>query len=410
MDQTIPLPTPPVPRRDDDASVVPVTSNDEFTRQLLAEIEQEASLVSQNMQEEIPDTIAQALTEANKAEAAQPLPKTPTFVKPAQKNIRENRAKVKQEQTQTKGSEKIINFLQKIFADANDELERSIDDALPYLPQEIVGGAVPYIKGMEESTVWNAAVQACGSERIYYSYTVYDERCWYIACPASAMASHPDSWCPLISALPGNSEFLDKETVYIYEEAGIAAALRWDEETGRLQVFSGPSRSVLPKIQSMDANFVTIDSELATRYPWQCKSLLQEHLSRTAISWLVKSAALVSVISFFYIIYVYAVILLYNNQLIQEQRDTAREAQNLLNEATNALQSTSHKHLFRLQELLDEIGNIGGVLTQYQVDNKGKVMWSAIVPAATPNENLSRLSARSTGQENDGRIRIEGQR
>ena len=75
------------------------------------------------------------------------------------------------------------------------------------------------------------------------------------------MASFPDSWCPLAAALPGNSEFWDKETVYIYEHEGLASALRWDGETKRMQVFIGPSRSILPRIQSMDANFVTISAE-----------------------------------------------------------------------------------------------------------------------------------------------------
>ena len=41
---------------------------------------------------------------------------------------------------------------------------------------------------------------------MHYCYTVEDNRCWYLAAPSSSLASHPNSWCPLAAALPGNSE------------------------------------------------------------------------------------------------------------------------------------------------------------------------------------------------------------
>ncbi|HRC26070.1 MAG TPA: hypothetical protein PKX87_01415, partial [Alphaproteobacteria bacterium] len=129
----------------------------------------------------------------------------------------------------------------------------------PYLPMEMIGGSVPHIPGVEDETVWNAASQALGTERVHFCYTVEDKKLWYLACPSSALASSPDSWCPLAAALPGNSEYWDRETVYLYEQEGIASALRWDPETGRMQVFLGAARTILPRVQSMDANFVTIN-------------------------------------------------------------------------------------------------------------------------------------------------------
>jgi hypothetical protein len=64
----------------------------------------------------------------------------------------------------------------------------------PVLPNELVGGSVPYITGMEEEAVWNAAAQACGTERVHYIYTVENNRCWYLALPSSALASYPHCW------------------------------------------------------------------------------------------------------------------------------------------------------------------------------------------------------------------------
>lgn len=85
----------------------------------------------------------------------------------------------------------------------------------PYLPQEIIGGSIPHIPGTEEEAVWNAASQACSTEKVHYAYTVEGNRVWYLACPSSALASAPHSWCPLLAALPGGSEYWDRETVYI---------------------------------------------------------------------------------------------------------------------------------------------------------------------------------------------------
>jgi len=85
----------------------------------------------------------------------------------------------------------------------------------PELPAELVAGSIPHISGAEEEGVWNAAVQACGTERIHFTYTAHEGKCWYLATPSSALASYPDSWCPLAAALPGNSEYWDNETVYI---------------------------------------------------------------------------------------------------------------------------------------------------------------------------------------------------
>ena len=91
------------------------------------------------------------------------------------------------------------------------ETKDFVSNLNPYLPHELVGGSVPYIAGTEEEAVWNAASQACGTEKVNYTYTVEDKYCWYIACPSSSLSSNPDTWCPLAAALPGNSEYWDKE-------------------------------------------------------------------------------------------------------------------------------------------------------------------------------------------------------
>ena len=172
--------------------------------------------------------------------------------------------------------------------------KKMTENLKPYLPVELVGGSVPHVVGSEEEAVWNAASQACATEKVHFCYTIENGRCWYLACPSSVLASNPDSWCPLAAALPGNSEYWDKETVYLYEQEGTASALRWDPETGRMQVFLGAARTLLPRIQSMDANFVTINADVATKVPWFNRMMNTEKLSRFAAKALLLSGILLN--------------------------------------------------------------------------------------------------------------------
>src|SRR5690606_22160909 len=126
---------------------------------------------------------------------------------------------------------------------------------------------------------------------------------WYLACPSSSMASNPDSWCPLAAALPGNSEYWDRETVYLYEQEGLVSALRWDPETGRMQVFLGASRTILPRVQSLDANFVTVNAEVADIVPWRNRTLKTEKLARATVRMLVFSGMIVALIAILILVF-----------------------------------------------------------------------------------------------------------
>ena len=274
----------------------------------------------------------------------------------------------------------------------------------PYLPAELIGGSIPYIAGKEDEGVWNAAAQSCGTERVHYCYTVDEGRCWYLATPSASLASNPDSWCPLASALPGNSEYWDRQTVYIYEHEGTAGALRWDQETGRLQIFLGVSRTILPRIQSMEANFVTINPEAAKPVPWRNRSLNRERLARL----LVKSLffAGLAIVAFSLLVWVGAYTLANSltPKLDQAREVTVKATDALLTDAANALQSNTDRHLARVVELLDMTSSFGGVLTRYEVKADDKVEWTALIPSAV---QPGQIQAVAIGME-DGRVKVKG--
>lgn len=278
----------------------------------------------------------------------------------------------------------------------------------PYLPGDMVGGSIPHVPGTEDEAVWNAASQACGTERVHYAYSIEDGRCWYLACPSSALASNPDSWCPLAAALPGNSEFWDRETVYLYEQEGLASALRWDPETGRMQVFLGAARTLLPRIQSMDANFVTINPEVAETVPWRNRQLRTEKLSRAAAMFLLYAGLALNGLIVFILLGQYVLTNFVRRDLAAVQAESEKLSSDLMISAYNALQSDTIKHMVRIQQLLDALAKIDGTLVKYEVD-KGKVNWEALVPQSFSSctGDLGGCQVQP-GLEKDGRVRIKG--
>jgi hypothetical protein len=282
-----------------------------------------------------------------------------------------------------------------------------LDNLVPFLPTELVGGSVPYLPGREDEMVWNAASQACSTERVYYCYTIQDNQCWYLASPSSALANAPDSWCPLSAALPGNSEFWDKQTVYVYEQDGAAGAIRWDQETGKMQVYLGATRTILPRLQTIESNFVSIKSDKAKIFPWKNRALQQEKLSRVFTRILMFTGLGTAV--FALILWALAFLM---SSVLQPNLDEAREISSkattdLMVDATNALQSDSHRQLARAQQLLDQLSGFGGTLVRFEIKAGGAIEWEALVPRALEG-NLSQLKATALGLDKDGRLRIRG--
>lgn len=280
-------------------------------------------------------------------------------------------------------------------------------DFYPYLPSELIGGSIPQVVGMEEEAVWNAAAQACGTERVHFCYSIDGGRCWYLAIPSTALASNPDSWCPLAAALPGNSEFWDRQTVYLYEQEGVASALRWDPETGRMQVFIGAARTLLPRIQSMDANFVTINPDVAAIVPWKNRALNTEKLARATARTLLLSGLSVCFICFFILVLQYGWTILVRRDLETVQAASEKASNDLMVNAYNALQSDTIKHMVKVQQLLDTLRTIEGTLVKYEVHG-GKASWEALVPKSFTQGVGPVRGTIQPEMEKDGRVRLKG--
>lgn len=305
-------------------------------------------------------------------------------------------------------------FLSKILGSgkkAAPDDEVKTEYLTPYLPSDLVGGEIPAVVGMEDEAVWNAASQACGTERVHYCYSVSEGRCWYLATPSSSLANAPDSWCPLAAALPGNSEHWDKETVYLYEQDGSASALRWDPETGRMQVFLGAARTIMPRIQSLDASFVTINAEVAKPLAWKNRALKQEALSRSLTKWLFLSGLGVTLAALIYWFASFSMAAILTPNLEEAKKLSQQASLDLMRQAAEITRSSVSTHIARINELSLDLNSVGGELLKYQVESDGSVSWEAVVPRAMEGD-ISRFGAKAQGldEEQRGYLRITGSR
>ena len=83
----------------------------------------------------------------------------------------------------------------------------------------------------------------------------------------------------------------------------------------------------------------------------------------------------------------------------------------LLKSATESLENDAINHVFRIQELLDNLQQIEGTLVRYEVKPGGQVEWEALVPKTfTTSGNVALRGAKPVGNrlEADGRVRIRG--
>lgn len=284
-----------------------------------------------------------------------------------------------------------------------------IDNLSPHLPTELIGGGIPYVAGLEDEAVWNAAAQACATEKVHYTYTIEGDKIWYLACPSSSLASMPDSWCPLAAALPGNSEYWDKDSVYIFEKDGVAAALRWDKETERLQIYYGAARTILPRLQSMDANFITINAQTASIIPWKNRQLRTEQLARGTARIAVISGILVSLMLLGFGILQFIATNFIDRQLESVKTSSEEASMQLISKASELSHNEVLDYTARLQQLLDDLSEIDGTLVRYEIKNGG-LEWEALVTAGYSKGVLSIQGTAQPGIEPDGRIRIKGTR
>lgn len=270
----------------------------------------------------------------------------------------------------------------------------------PYFPAELIGGTCPRVPGEEEEIVWNAAAEACDSERVHVVWQCHDNRIWYLAVRSSDLASHPNSWCPMAAFLPGSRGVADPPVCYTYfgEEVAVLMTVNSDG----LQIFRGTAPVVRAKAERMSremgqAPVVNIDLdriEQLAPVPWYSLSLFENRARRVLATLSVLAALLVCGVSFLVWLSANMAQMAAHHDLRATLERTQEKSMALLTMAENARSSPLRDQVTRFLNVNDGLLALNGFLQVYEIKD-GKSRWRAIVPPSATAERITAIGGKN---------------
>ncbi len=269
-----------------------------------------------------------------------------------------------------------------------------------YFPSEIVGGTCPRVVGEEEEIVWNAAAEACDTERVHVVWHSDEKRVWYLAIRSSELASHATSWCPFGAILPGAKGAKPPPVCYTYFGEESATAMIITPDT--LQIFRGTSPVIRAKVERASRELgaapivdLTPDSIIElTPVPWYSMSLLEDQ-SRRILAMISVACALGLAAATFLVWFTASMSLIATRHDMGEtQMRTQQKATDLLANAQQLKASPIRDQLAKFTEVNDGLLTIGGLLEVYEIkDNKTR--WRAVIPSNITGDRIAELGGKS---------------
>jgi hypothetical protein len=278
-----------------------------------------------------------------------------------------------------------------------------------YFPPEAIGGSCPQVKGEEEALAWQAAAEACDSERIHFTYNAHDGRVWYLAVRSQDIASHPHSWCPFGSLLPGLPDARPAPVIYTYysDEAATLMAVEKDN----LQIIRGTGSVVRAKAERLareigNAEVLDLVPDVIVHLKartWESLSLLEDRARR----FLAVAAALSGVavaIAAFFIWFLASVAQLTHKAELSELQDRSRSASLQLQQSALVLRTSEmREQISAFTRLNENLIGLQGWLKLYLLKD-GKVSWWAVVPSSLTSGPIQEMGAQTIENGADGLV------
>lgn len=276
-----------------------------------------------------------------------------------------------------------------------------------YFPPEMIAGCGPYIEGQAQDMAWQAAAEALDSERLHIISHVHDGMVWFLAVRSADLSSHPHSWCPFASLLPGMPDAQPGPALYMYQEEGVATLLAIGHM--ELSIHRGSINIVQVKAERMsrdlgDAPIFNLLSErldALTPTPWQSVSLLEDKARRFIASIGMLTGLGVAVMAF--LIWVLATLISLNtsHDVMAAQKQSQVAVQELMHQALALRSSPLRNQLARFVDLNDELIKAGGWLKQYTITGT-RVQWRAVMPPSITSDIITRLGGRTQEVTDEG--------
>jgi hypothetical protein len=276
-----------------------------------------------------------------------------------------------------------------------------------YFPPELVGGTCPRVAGEEEDIVWNAAAEVCDTERVHVVWQSVQNKIWYLAVRSSELGSHPNTWCPFSSLLPGMRDATVLPVCYTYYGDESATMMMVTEES--MQIFRGTSLVVRAKAERMarelgNAPVIELipDKILQlTPTPWYSISLFEDRARRVLAAISVFSAISLAALAFVIWLLASMALITAKHNLTETLNRTQNKTMELMGTIEKLRASPMRDQLAKFADLNDGLLSLNALLEVYEIRD-GKVRWRATAPANVTADRINELGGKTIETTPDG--------
>jgi len=270
-----------------------------------------------------------------------------------------------------------------------------------YFPSELIGGCCPRVAGQEEEIVWNAAAEACDTERVHVVWQSTENRIWYLAVRSSEIASHTNTWCPFASLLPDMKDARSVPVCYTYFSDEAATMMTLTAEG--LQIHRGMSSVVRAKAERSarelgDAPVIELVPDRIlklTPVPWYSVSLFEDRARRILATVAVMTAIGLAVLSFAVWLLTTMVIVGAKVNLHEAQARASSKTTELMQTVSVLRSSPVRDQLSKFSDLNDGLLTLNGFLEVYEINKEGQVRWRAIVPTNVTADRINQIGGKT---------------
>ena len=303
-------------------------------------------------------------------------------------------------------------------SDALTESSSSISRALmgaigitedAYFPPDLIGGTCPRIIGEEQEIVWNAAAEACDTERVHVVWQAFENRIWYLAVRSADLASHADSWCPLAALLSSVKEKENLPICYTYYGEEIATLMVLTAED--LNVFRGTAPVVKAKAERMsrdlgDAPVVNLDPyrmDQLTPVPWFSVSLFEDRARRVLATVSVLASLVIASMSFLVWLSASMTMVAAHHDLADAIKRTQDKSMQLIREAEAMRSSPIRSQIEKFLSVNDSLLSLNGFLDVYEIKDR-KTRWRATVPPSATADRITAIGGKNIETSDQGAV------
>ncbi|HEU0117819.1 MAG TPA: hypothetical protein VFR09_04225 [Alphaproteobacteria bacterium] len=276
-----------------------------------------------------------------------------------------------------------------------------------YFPPELIGGTCPHIPGEEEEIVWNAAAEACDTERVHVVWQTVENKLWYLAVRSGEIASHPNTWCPFASVLPGMKDAVPPPVCYTHYDDESASMMLLTTEG--LQIYRGTSLVVRAKAERSareigDAPIIELVPDKILQLapvPWYSVSLFEDRARRVLGAVSVFSALAVASLAFVIWLIASMSLIAAKHDLTETKIRTQNKTTQLMQMSEKLRASPMRDQLAKFTDLNDNLIVLNGLLEVYEIkDNKPR--WRAVVPPSVTADRINELGGKNIENTTDG--------